>query len=352
LFLLMFFLLGSAFCSEGRILEQVPKQKRRSERGVYLTSYTASNPEVLSYIKKQARKSGLNTFVIEAKSILKKPLVALAGKRKLDSQTKVSPDPWLSKLVEELHKEGFIVSVRLVVFKDDHLILARPDLAIRVKGGKLYRDLMWGRWCDPYSDEVRLYNELIAEIAALSGVDEVQFDYLRFPAEGNAHLAYYPFQKKGISRVKIINSFLESVRKRIKKYNVSIAVDIFGVTAWQSVNDKETLGQDLKSMAKHIDVLSPMFYPSHFHSGYDGVENPGEHPYYFVNTGVKKAREIISNEAVSVVPWLQGFDLRSPNFGPAYILEQIRACRDEGIDCFLVWNANNDYRATFSALQK
>jgi hypothetical protein len=327
------------------------KAKRRSERGVYLTSHTASNPEVLSYIKEQAKKSGLNTFVIEAKSVLKKPLIDLAKQRKLTPLTRVTPDPWLSKLAEELHKEGFIVSVRLVVFKDDHLILARPDLAIRVKGGKLYRDLMWGRWCDPYSDEVRLYNELIAEIAALSGVDEVQFDYIRFPAEGNAHLAYYPFQKEGISRVKIINSFLESVRRRIKKYNVSIAVDIFGVTAWQSINDKETLGQDLKSMAKYIDVLSPMFYPSHFHSGYDDFENPGAHPYYFVNTGVRKAKEILSGEAVTIVPWLQGFDLRSPNFGSTYILEQIRACKDEGVKGFLVWNANNNYGATFSALQ-
>jgi hypothetical protein len=32
--------------------------------------------------------------------------------------------------------------------------------------------------------------------------------------------------------------------------------------------------------------------------------------------------------------------------------EQIRACRDEGVNGFLVWNANNDYWATYSALQK
>ncbi|MFC1568234.1 putative glycoside hydrolase [Candidatus Margulisiibacteriota bacterium] len=346
------FLLALSFCSEARPLGRTTKPKRRSERGVYLTSYTASSPVAMARIKEQAQKSGLNTFVIEAKSVLKKPLLALARERKLSAKTKVAPDPWLSQIVEDLHKDGFIVSVRLVVFKDDHLIIARPDLAIRVKGGQLYRDLMEGRWCDPYSDEVRLYNELIAEVAALSGVDEVQFDYIRFPAEGKAHLAYYPFYKEGVSRPEIINEFLRSARERLKKYNVSIAVDIFGVTAWQSVNDKETLGQDLKGMAQYIDVLSPMFYPSHFHSGYDDFANPGAHPYYFVNTGVKKARQILSNEAVSVVPWIQGFNLRSPNFGPGYMWEQIRACRNEGVNAFLVWNANNDYWATYSALQK
>lgn len=327
-----------------------PRPKRRSDRGLYLTSYTTQNPSWFKQIKEQAKKCGINTMVIEAKTILRRPFVKLIKKRKINSRTRIRPDPWLSKLTQELHEEGFIVSVRLVVFKDDHLVIARPDLAVRVKGGKLYRDHMGGRWGDPYSKEVRLYNAMIAECAAMSGVDEVQFDYIRFPAEGNAYLAYFPFQKKGISRVEVISSFLEEVRERVKKYNVSIAADIFGVTAWQRTNDIKNLGQDLKMMAKYIDVLCPMFYPSHFHSGYDGFDNPGSHPFYFVNTGVRKAKEILSGEEVAIVPWLQGFDLRSPNFGPDYILEQIRACRSEGVESYLVWNAGNDYSVTFSAL--
>jgi hypothetical protein len=332
--------------------EIVPGQKRMAERGIYITSYTAQNPAVMRRLKAQAKKSGINTFVIEAKSFLKPPYVELARRRKLDNNTRVLQNSRLAEFCADLHEEGFIVSARLVVFKDDHLILARPDLAIRVKGGNIYRDHMYGRWCDPYSDEVRLYNELIAESAALSGVDEVQFDYIRFPAEGNAHTAYYPFHKEGVSRVEIINQFLKDVRKRVDKYHVSIAVDIFGVTAWQKWNDIENLGQDIKKMAQHIDVISPMFYPSHFHSGYDDFKNPGSHPYYFVNTGVKKALEILDGAPVKIVPWIQGFDLKSPNFGPQYMREQIQACKDEGVSGFLVWNANNDYSATFSALEK
>ena len=327
--------------------EPLFRVKKRSDRGIYLTSYTASSSRLDDLIK-HAKKAGLNTFVVEAKSVLKRPLLTLMREKPLSPKTRVYADPWLSKLAEKLHAQGMILSVRLVVFKDDHLILARPDLAIRVKGGELYRDHMGGRWCDPYSDEVRLYNALIAERAALSGVDEVQFDYIRFPAEGNAHLAYFPHYKKGVSRVEIIRTFLKDVRGRLAEYDVSIAVDIFGVTAWQQWNDIKNLGQDLKAMAPYIDVLSPMFYPSHFHAGYDGFENPGAHPYYFVGTGVRKAKEILSQEAVAIVPWLQGFDLRSPNFGPKYIMEQIRACQDEGVKSFLVWNASNDYQATFA----
>jgi hypothetical protein len=290
--------------------------------------------------------------VIDAKEILSKPFLLLLKEKKLFSDTKADPSPWLSKLVQELHREGFIVTVRLVTFKDDHLVIARPDLAVKLKGGGIYRDHKGGRWSDPYSDEVRWYNELIAEAAAASGVDEIQFDYIRFPAEGAARHAFYPHAKEALSRVEVICKFLQSVRERTARYNTSLAVDIFGITAWQSKNDIENLGQDLKRMAKYLDVLSPMFYPSHFHSGYDGFANPGSHPYYFVNTGIKKAREILSGEATVLVPWIQGFNLRSPNFGPNYILEQLKASREEGVEGYLIWNARNDYAVSFRALSK
>lgn len=193
---------------------------------------------------------------------------------------------------------------------------------------------------------------MIAESAALSGVDEVQFDYIRFPAEGSAQYASYPHEKEGVSRVDIICQFLKEVKERVSKYNTSLAVDIFGVTAWQSKNDIESLGQDLKRMAKYLDVLSPMLYPSHFHYGYDGFDNPGAYPYYFVNTGVRQAGEILSGEVTVLVPWIQGFDLRSPNFGPGYIMEQVRGAKEAGVERFLIWNARNVYDVSFSALRK
>jgi len=351
LFLLMMFTVLSLFL-DGSFEEIVPKAKRISGRGIYITAYTAQLPVKFGYLKEQAKQAGLNTFVIDAKEILSQPFLTLAREHKLASRSNVSPSPWLSKLVQELHEEGFIVTARLVVFKDDHLALARPDLAVRIRGEGIYRDRKGGKWVDPYSDEVRLYNELIAEAAAASGVDEIQFDYIRFPAEGAARLAYYPHEKQGLSKVDIICEFLRAVRERTMRYNTSLAVDIFGVTAWQSRSDIKNLGQDLKRMAGYLDVLSPMLYPSHFHPGYDGFASPGSHPYYFVNAGVRKAKEILSGEATVLVPWIQGFNLRSPNFGPHYILEQIKAAEDGGAEGYLIWNARNDYETAFRALKK
>jgi hypothetical protein len=303
-------------------------------------------------IRVESKKCGLNTFVIDAKWQLEKPLLESVKNHQLNSGTTVTPEAWLSKLCQELHQDGFIVTARIVVFKDDHLVIARPDLSIKLPDGSLYRDRKGGRYSNPYSPEVRLFNELIAERAALSGADEVQFDYIRFPAEGAARELSFPEEKNGISRVEIIASFLAGVKKRVSKYNVSLAVDIFGVTAWQSKADIKNLGQDLKVMSQYLDVISPMLYPSHFHAGYDGFANPGSHPYEFLYNGLKRSKEILSQEAVAIVPWLQGFNMASPNFGPGYIRDQVRAAHELGIENYLIWNARNDYSVTFQALKK
>jgi hypothetical protein len=238
-----------------------------------------------------------------------------------------------------------------VVFKDDHLVIARPDLSVRLPDDSQYRDHKGGRWADPYQPEVRLFNELIAERAAISGADEIQFDYIRFPAEGAARNLVFAEEAQQ-SRVEAISSFLSAVKQRVAKYNVSLAVDIFGVTAWQSKQDIKNLGQDLKVMAQYLDVISPMLYPSHFHAGYDGFDNPGSYPYQFMFNGLRRSQAILSAEAVTLVPWLQGFNLRSPNWGPNYIQEQVRAARELGINNYLIWNARNDYSVTFQALKK
>ena len=338
-----------SFSSKEVTTEKIPKAKRISQRGIYVTYYMAQSPKYFNYLKEQCKKAKLNTIVVDAKEVLSRPYLALVKEHKLVSGIRAEPSPWLSKLTADLQKEGFIVTVRLVTFKDDHLVLTRPDLGIKVGGG-LYRDRKGGKWANPYLDEVRLYNVLIAESAALSGVDEVQFDYIRFPVEGSARFISFPQEEEGISRVDIICQYLKEVKARLAPHNTSMAVDIFGVAAWQSKTDIETLGQDLKRMAPYLDVLSPMLYPSHFHNGYDGFANPGSEPYHFLKYGTKRSFEILSGEATALVPWIQGFNMKSPNFGPKYIIDQIKGAEEEGAKGFLIWNARNDYAVSFRAL--
>lgn len=338
------FLIGSYPQNNFSYQEKIIPKKTKvcSDKGLYVTQWVAQTPRRFSQIKAQAKQAGLNTIVIDIKQKIENPITELAKQKKLSLTANVTPDAWLKNVVSELHKEDFIVSGRIVVFKDDHLAIARPDLAIKRADGKLYTDRKGGRWVDPYSSEVRIYNQLIAKIAAISGIDEVEYDYVRFPAEQGADKIISSFYDKR-SKVDVINGFLKDTKQVLEKYNVSLAVDIFGVTAWQSTTDIVTLGQSIEAMAEYIDVICPMLYPSHFHRGYDGYANPGEEPYYFINTGVKKCNEILAGKKVKLVPWIQGFALGTKNFGPSYIAKQVKACNDEGIDSYLIWNAGNRY---------
>ena len=349
--LFILILLGLSFAPQTTVPQEFAKEKRTSGRGIYVTATVAQLPQRFDELKKQCLAAGLDTMVIDAKDMVRGPYLQLAREHKLSPDTKAVANPWLSKLAAQLHKDNLILPARIVVFKDDNLALARPDLGVHLGGG-LYRDKRGGKWVDPYADEVRLYNALIAETAAISGVDEVQFDYIRFPAEGGALNANYPHIKKDVSKVDIICQFLKEVKERVAPYNTSLSVDIFGVTAWQSKVDIDNLGQDLRKMSQYLDVISPMLYPSHFHAGYDGFANPGAEPYYFIHTGVVQAAKLLSGETTALVPWIQGFDLHSPNFGTNYIREQVRACNEEKIKGFLIWNAGNNYSVSFAALRK
>lgn len=317
--------------------------KMPAEKGIYITQSVANSSNRFGTLKQLAKSRGYNTFVIDVKYEAEKPFLARMKNNQIDTATSAEVIPWISNLTTKLKAEGFRVIGRMVVFKDEHLAIARPDLAIK-QNGKLYRDHKGGLWIDPYSPEAQNYLALIAESIIKSGIDGVQFDYIRFPAEGESKgPIVLPFED-GQSRVKVICDFLKLARQRIDPYpNASIEFDIFGITAWQNKVDITKLGQDLKEISYYVDAICPMLYPSHFHSGYDGFKNPGSEPYYFVNTGVKKIKEIIPDKRVKIIPWIQGFALRAPNFGTPYIEAQIKAGEDLGEDSFLIWNAGNNY---------
>lgn len=335
IFLLLIFVTAHA--------QEARPEKRTSDKGLYVTHHVGQSKGFLEYIKKQAKKHGLNTLVVDSKPIIQKHLLPLIEQKKLNRDFVVQKNLWLSHLAEELHKEDFIVSTRIEIFKDSSLARARPDLAVKRKYNLPYQDFMGQLWADPYSKEAQDYNLLLVEIACKSGVDEVQFDYIRFPAEGDVKDLKFPFEDNR-SRVEVISSFLKEAREITEKYNVSLAADVFGIIAWDTYpEDRLLLGQSLEAMAEHLDVISPMLYPSHFHPGFDGFSWPGEKPYYFVSQGVEKTLRKIKGTNCKLVPWIQGFDMATQNFGKGYIKEQIDACTDLGVKNYLIWNAGNRY---------
>lgn len=246
-------------------------------------------------------------------------------------------------LLRSLHQKGVYTIGRVVVFKDNPLASARPDLAVKDPSGAVWHDREGLAWADPFKKEAWDYNIAVAVEAAQYGFDEIQFDYVRFP---DARGLVFSMPNTEENRVRAISDFLQLGRKKLTPHNVFLAADIFGYVCWNL--DDTGIGQTLEKLAPHLDYLSPMLYPSGFHVGIPGIRNPVAYPYEIVYRSLAQARERTSLPAVRFRPWLQAFrdyafDRRP--FTGREIMQQIRAVEDFGANGWMLWNPENNYSA-------
>src|SRR5207249_9343622 len=157
-----------------------------------------------------------------------------------------------------------------------------------------------------------------------AGTDEIQFDYVRFPAEGDQKDASFAFQTAHAEwhRTDVIADFLKHAYAELHPAGVLLSLDVFGVMAWQRQVDLAHTGQDIVSMAKYCDVLSPMIYPSHFF-GMDGYARPGDALEHFISESMDRFELITKGSGVVIGPWLQAFRWRRKTYSPKYIEVQV-----------------------------
>lgn len=116
------------------------------------------------------------------------------------------------------------------------------------------------------------------------GFAEIQFDYVRFP---HTHSLRFAQPKTEANRVAAITGFLQAVRQRLAPYGVFLAADLFGYTAWNT-GDTE-IGQDLPAIARVVDYVSLMLYPSGYQFGIPGVPDLMREPALIVQRTLQRA---------------------------------------------------------------
>ena len=195
------------------------------------------------------------------------------------------------------------------------------------------------------------YNIEIAKRAIDAGFDEIQFDYIRFPTDGNIKNIRFPvFNPLSMNKAKVMKEFFAKMERELKAYspNTLIGIDVFGEVF---LRGKESgIGQSLSDIAEYFDVISPMAYPSHYMCGEFGVDDPNSHPFKVYYATLKKGLEFLDNKNIIIRPWIQDFSIRSiygcgpkSYYGPEKVLAQIQAARDLGINGFMLWNASNNF---------
>ena len=329
----------AAFLLGHSILRLIPFRPK----ALYLSFYGIGSQAIRDAALKLIHDAQLNAVVIDVKGdrglIAYRsgiPLAQVAGAQRIIT----IPD--LPALLQSLHASGIYAIARIVVFKDDPLATARPDLAVKLHDGRLFHDRENLGWTDPTLKEVRDYNTGIAVEAARAGFDEIQFDYLRFPDAPRGIGFAKPTTEA--SRLEAIEGFLAEARHQLAPFNVYLAADIFGYVCWNS-NDTG-IGQRLENIMPLVDYLSPMLYPSGFQFGIPGYPNPLAHPYEIVRLSLERARARLGVAPIRFRPWLQAFkdyafDRRT--FDADEVAAQIRAAADFGSDGWMLWNPRNTY---------
>jgi hypothetical protein len=311
-------------------------------KALYLSSLGIADRALRTAALRIAESTEINALVIDLKSdrgLIAFPAeIPLADAVGATHRTVIADLP---ALVRSLRQQSLYCIARIVVFKDDTLARARPDLAVKTSGGQLWRDRDGIAWTNPDDHAVWEYNIALAEQAARAGFDEIQFDYVRFPDDKGLAL---PGASTQAQRIAAISGFLELARRRLMPYNVFIAADIYGYVCWNF--DDTGVGQTLATMLPYVDYLSPMLYPSCFQFGIPGERNPVEHPYEIVFETLERAIERTRVPAVRFRPWLQAFrdyafDHRA--FRGTEIRDQISAAERAGTDGWMLWNPRNLY---------
>ena len=254
----------------------------------------------------------------------------------------------LSRTIRFAHQHGVRVVMRISCFHDPFSAEKAPDLSVKGKWGGPYPI----GWLDPGNEKAQKYIfDLVEEEIAL-GADEINLDYVRYPVQNGLGNADFHLTDTGRTRVGVITDFVRKVHAITQAHKVPLSIDIFGVTALGHRQDIDALGQDIALLGPHVEVLMPMVYPSHYGTGYNGWDVPGNHPE-IVAMGTKSTLDQLQKvgSAALVRPWLQAFMWRSPEYGPKYLYQETIEAQKGGGVGYSMWNPGGSYVDAWNAIK-
>ena len=319
----------------------------KAVRGIHLSSWGAGSGKFRRELIAKIRGSIINTVVVAIKEVDGRVYIpGVETARKYNTYEPAISEP--EKMLKDFKDAGLYTIARIVVFKDKVMPLARTDLAVHNPDGGVWRAAKGATWLDPYNKEVWAYTVDIAQRAAALGFDEIQFDYLRYPTEGKTSLCRYARPHTSKNAIANLQDFLIYARGRLKPYKVKISADVFGLTT--TAKDDMGIGQDIRTIARNVDYVYPMMYPSHYYTGEYNLKNPNSQPYKVIDRGLKDALKRLGPDYAKLRPYLQDFNL-GWHYGPHEVRAQIIAARHNMLESWILWNASNKYNWTALSAQ-
>jgi hypothetical protein len=363
-------------------------------KAIYMTSCVAGTPSFRDRLVRLIDETEINAVVIDIKDY--------SGTISFPPPTESWKPAWqharcgtsdMKQFIATLHEKGIFVIGRITVFQDPFYAERNPSLAVhRASDGGVWHDHKGLSFIDVGS---RAYWDHIALLARDSyniGFDELNFDYVRYPSDGNMQDTAFTNSLQseyGNDKQANLEAFFAYLNDKMDDESFFAeyrhehtgrasstpwtSVDLFGMTTTNY--DDLSIGQVIERAAPYFDFIAPMVYPSHYPHDYLGLGNPNDHPYKIVHHAMKSGVDRMTSPTTQVAgfthtrmgtstpalyakpiytadklrTWIQDFDYGG-DYDALDVQNQIQASVDAGVHSYMVWAPSNIYtREAFSA---
>lgn len=323
-------------------------------KGVYLNIYTIGSSKKMERLINLANTTEINAFVIDVKDDNGVLSFEMEAPKKFGIPvSKNYPIKNIEEFMKKMKENNIYTIARIVSFKDPTYAKANPDKVIISRDtGKPYTNSDGIIWVSAHDRNLWDYNLSVAEEAAKAGFNEIQFDYVRFPASNGGKLdAKLNYRNtKNESKPETIQKYLKYAKERLNVLGVYTSADVYGQVG--TFSDDMGLGQHWEAVTQVVDYISPMMYPSHYGNGAYGIAVPDAQPYKTIYHSLKDSinrNENVNSPAV-IRPWIQAFTAKWVKgyipYNEKEIREQIKAMNDLGVTEYLLWSPSNNYKIT------
>lgn len=338
-------------------MEKIDRLKKAAGRsGIYLKSWNVGSEDLPGFIT-FLKQHGMNSIVVDVKDDLGRITYNTSLQMPYNTGA-VRQHIVMQDLLKTAHANGIYVIGRIVCFQDP-ILYRYNNYAYSVWnyhtggpwGHKFKRvdeeteEVTWVQrefWVDTFSEDVWEYNVSIAKELEGLGIDEIQFDYIRFPSDGDMTGIGWRYQKEGMQKIDALESFLRMARERL---SIPISTDLYGFNSWYRMGN--WIGQNIEMVSHYVDAISPMYYPSHFPR--DFLKDMAYFPrsYHIYQVGSDRAAYITEGRSV-IRPYVQAFliggevNFELPEY-TTYLIQQLEGVKDGAASGFTLWNNSNRY---------
>lgn len=335
-------------------------------KALYMTACVAGTPSWRGKLKELVETTELNSIVIDIKDYtgtISFPTEHPALKENAGTGCRAKD---MREFIKELHQAGIYVIGRITVFQDPYYTKKRPDLAVQsMSHPGPWKDHKGLSFIDVSAREYWDYIVALAEESYRIGFDEINFDYIRFPSDGNMKDVRYVWSGT-TTKALALRNFFSYLHGELQGTGMVTSADLFGMTTTNY--DDLNIGQVLEHALPYFDYIAPMVYPSHYPRGFNGWANPNEKVYDVIHFSMSRAvaRALSTTTPVALPgaeplasttprlfakpsydkqklrPWIQDFDYGG-NYGPAEVRAQIKATYDAGLTSWMLWDPGNRY---------